>query len=495
MKRKLQLISVTALIFIFAVQAASVFAQDKNRRTKAWPDSLSSVTLEGTVIIDSTHQNLFFLDVDGDDSSDYNLAFGPDWYVPESGAVLPEAGDYVTIVGSINPHPVIRIVMVFEINGLVWREPVENWWRQKDNCDSLNVITVSGTAMVDTTYYYPKYFLDEDGDEVPDYALSFGPVWYEPESGATRPLDGDAVTIEGAVKDNLDLTRLVVLKINDLIWRDVQGPAPWGGKWIIRDTPGNSRLYCPTDSSSWIDVPSGAMQHGGQHGMTFPDSLYCEFYQVWKDSLPGRPDSVLAGWHFRFFNPDSGKYANMGKQFKFMKKLHMHFCFSQGDSSGACLPKSSLTSYSLKYWNDDAQSWMDVEETNFDGASQAVTLDADGIETYYAVFYSTEGTSNVENSDIAKPSQFTLEQNYPNPFNPTTTIGYQIEAQSLIKISVYNVLGQEVRTLVNEVKPAGSHQVAWDGRDNLGNALPSGVYFYRLHVDNQVQIRRMVLMK
>jgi len=154
-----------------------------------------------------------------------------------------------------------------------------------------------------------------------------------------------------------------------------------------------------------------------------------------------------------------------------------------------------MTGYALKYWNEDIQTWLNVEGTSFDGINHAMTLDPESIETYYAIFYSTESLTSVFTSDEAIPNQFSLKQNYPNPFNPTTTIGYQVEAQSLVRISVYNMLGQEVRTLVNVVKEAGPHQVTWDGHDNLGNVLPSGLYLYRLHVNNQIQTRRMVFMK
>jgi len=495
MKRQLQRISTVALAVVFLLQIADATAQDKNRRTKAWPDSLATVTLQGTVVIDSTHQNLIFLDVDNDAIADYNLAFGPDWYVPESGAVLPAAGDAVTIIGSLNPHPVIPVVIVFEINGLIWREPVENWWRQKDFCDSLTVINVSGTAMVDTTYYYPKYFLDVNGDETADYSLSFGPVWYAPESGATRPLDGDAITIDGAVKENLTLTRLIVLNINGLVWRELQGPAPWGGEWISRGNADNARLHCQSDSSSWLDVPAGAMQQSGQHAMRFPDSLYCEFYQVWRDSLPGKPDSALAGWHFRFFNPDSGQYHASSRQLQFMKKLHLHLEFCAGDSNGLCLPKTSAASFTLKYWNEAANSWMAVDGTTMDLVQQNASLESNSIETYYAVFYTTKGSTGILNSDVATPEAFSLSQNYPNPFNPTTTIGYQLNERSLVTLTVYNALGREVSTLVNEVKDAGSHQATWNSRDIKGNSLPSGIYFYRLSVNQHVQTRRMILMK
>jgi len=223
---------IVAGLFLFSAQFS---AMAQGNQQQAWPDSLVTITVEGTVLIDTTHQNIYFLDVDGDDVAEYKLAFGPDWYVPESGAVRPDEGDFVTVFGALHENATISMVIVFEINGLLWREPIENWWQHQDWCDSLEVITVTGTILVDTTYYYLHFYLDEDGDELPDYFLSFGPPWYEPESGATLPTEGDIVTIEGTVKNNDELVRLVVLKINDQLWRELYGPAPWTGGWIQKE--------------------------------------------------------------------------------------------------------------------------------------------------------------------------------------------------------------------------------------------------------------------
>jgi hypothetical protein len=88
------------------------------------------------------------------------------------------------------------------------------------------------------------------------------------------------------------------------------------------------------------------------------------------------------------------------------------------------------------------------------------------------------------------PKEFYLAQNYPNPFNPSTTISYQLPAQSHVTLKVYNVLGQEVATLVNEVKEPGSYEVMFDAK-----GLASGVYLYRLTAGSLTQTKRMVLLR
>jgi len=80
------------------------------------------------------------------------------------------------------------------------------------------------------------------------------------------------------------------------------------------------------------------------------------------------------------------------------------------------------------------------------------------------------------------PKEYSLAQNYPNPFNPSTTISYQIPSASRVVLRIYNILGQEVATLLDEERPAGSHVVRWNGQNSSGRAVSSGVYFYRVEV-------------
>jgi hypothetical protein len=93
------------------------------------------------------------------------------------------------------------------------------------------------------------------------------------------------------------------------------------------------------------------------------------------------------------------------------------------------------------------------------------------------------------------PTEFALIQNHPNPFNPSTMISYQLPKNTQVKLTIFNSLGQVVRTLVNSKLPAGNHQILWDARDNNGRAVVSGVYMYVLEADDFVQTQKMVLLK
>ena len=83
-----------------------------------------------------------------------------------------------------------------------------------------------------------------------------------------------------------------------------------------------------------------------------------------------------------------------------------------------------------------------------------------------------------------------MEQNYPNPFNPSTSIQFKIPENSFVTLKVYNVLGKEVATLLNEEKNAGSYEVTFNATE-----FSSGIYFYKIEADNFVETKKMILMK
>ena len=112
---------------------------------------------------------------------------------------------------------------------------------------------------------------------------------------------------------------------------------------------------------------------------------------------------------------------------------------------------------------------------------------------------------NVLSVEDGVPQTFSLYQNYPNPFsakggsasggNPTTTIRYDLQKTSSVILKVYNLLGQEIITLVNKVQSAGEQSVVWDGRNNLGHVSSSGIYIYRLQAGDEVQSRKMTFVR
>jgi hypothetical protein len=93
------------------------------------------------------------------------------------------------------------------------------------------------------------------------------------------------------------------------------------------------------------------------------------------------------------------------------------------------------------------------------------------------------------------PDGFLLSQNFPNPFNPSTTIRYALPRRATVRLTIYNLLGQQIRTLVDADMSAGQHTVEWDGIDGYGHAVATGLYFYRLEAGPNVETRKMLLLK
>jgi hypothetical protein len=108
-----------------------------------------------------------------------------------------------------------------------------------------------------------------------------------------------------------------------------------------------------------------------------------------------------------------------------------------------------------------------------------------------------DGTFKVFNSvsiEFEGVKEYSLEQNYPNPFNPSTVINYSVASAGPVKLTIYNMLGSEVVTLVNEYKEAGNHSVEFS-TEKLDNRIGSGVYFYTINAGSFTQTRKMVVLK
>jgi len=149
---------------------------------------------------------------------------------------------------------------------------------------------------------------------------------------------------------------------------------------------------------------------------------------------------------------------------------------------------STYTQFSLdiNYISEESPNWGNITITIIDTSESTSghigsTMLIDDLDIIV-------GVEDSEDNIIVE--EFTLEQNYPNPFNPITKIKYQIPELSFVSIKVYDVLGNEITTLVNEERPAGTYELTWNATN-----LPSGVYFYRLQAGFFVETKKMVLLR
>jgi hypothetical protein len=124
--------------------------------------------------------------------------------------------------------------------------------------------------------------------------------------------------------------------------------------------------------------------------------------------------------------------------------------------------------------------------------------DADGIAAYFDnIVVGTLPTTSVDLpwTSSSLPTDFHLQQNYPNPFNPETRIAYNVTESDLVSLVVFDQLGRTVKTLVSEKRPVGVYTITWNGKDDHGYALPSGVYFYSFRSGSIAETRKMILLK
>ena len=130
-----------------------------------------------------------------------------------------------------------------------------------------------------------------------------------------------------------------------------------------------------------------------------------------------------------------------------------------------------------------------------DSGDPGSPLDPDGTRADMGALYYDQSSVGIGVKQTGIPFKFILFPAYPNPFNPSTIIPFQLPQQVNVKLEIFNTLGQRVCTLINSQFEAGYHEVVWNGSDDSGVQMPSGVYLYRIKTQNFLQFRKVLLMK
>jgi hypothetical protein len=155
----------------------------------------------------------------------------------------------------------------------------------------------------------------------------------------------------------------------------------------------------------------------------------------------------------------------------------------QFNSCSGCDPLMNT----LADFDNDGIIELIIEEVNFYSPNNIV---------YKHYIYSTGvPVSSVEEPGNFKSSEFKLHNNFPNPFNPLTTIRYSISSPEKVSIKIYDISGQLVQEINEEHNQAGEYEVIWDGRNNFGEIVSSGAYFYQIVADNYVEAKKMILLR
>jgi len=156
----------------------------------------------------------------------------------------------------------------------------------------------------------------------------------------------------------------------------------------------------------------------------------------------------------------------------------------------------------VKYSSTGNEEWASHYGTDYPRFPYGIRVDKTGnvyvggntmisrSTSFYTTIKYVQTPTAVEERSTSVPSNFSLEQNYPNPFNPTTTISYQLPISSKVTLRIYDLLGREVATLVNQEESAGWKEVEWDA-----SSIASGIYFYKLQANNFIETKKMLIIK
>ncbi len=271
-------------------------------------------------------------------------------------------------------------------------------------------------------------------------------------------------------------------------------------------------MAMPVFSQDAGEVDSMFLQASVTPDLVAGDSLLALDLYLWNDANDLAGVSAGFTWDFPGLKLDSAALTTTGAtafnyplQFYYYKNsldssnAYRLFQLSATRLSGDGLPQSSVAKHvATFYFHVEAMTYqtdaITFDTIQFGGTYfQFTPLPGSAYFVAYRELAPIMDASDVDPSNNNLPKEFALNQNYPNPFNPATTVEYAVPIASHIDVSVFNVLGQKVTTLVNEDKAAGIYDVQWDTQKS--NAA-SGIYFYRLTADDKVlDTKKMMLLK
>ena len=210
--------------------------------------------------------------------------------------------------------------------------------------------------------------------------------------------------------------------------------------------------------------------------MVITDNLnnYDHYYQI-----PTNNDStiILSGGFLLLWADEESEQGVLHVEFKLNTRV--------GGEIGLFMPDSTTVVDNITY---GSQSDDDVAYGRYPDSSAT-----------WQLMDPTPGATNTQelslNDNIVIPSQYTLHQNYPNPFNPITTLRYDLPENSLVNITIYDMLGRQVKTLINQTQGAGYKSAIWDATDEYGKPVSAGIYLYQIQAGKYNSTKKMVLLK
>jgi hypothetical protein len=325
----------------------------------------------------------------------------------------------------------------------------------------------------DTSTYVYSYVIRNSGLSIKDVQYTWG------YSVDNSPFMGYVATLEGVVMtDTLDWINNYYIQAKDSAWYGIwvydNAHKPNKGDWVsvtgtVQENYNVTRLGYVTDLTvvtpnygafDPIQVTTGEITTGGANAEAYESVLIKVVNVTVTNPFPDAP---------------SGNYGE----------------FTVDDGSGGVRVDDAFSAFdgnldSTFYLDDTIEELIGEHYFSFSNY-KILPRNYTDIVNHVAIEDPGDGMNLAKN--------YALQQNYPNPFNPTTTINFNVPQTTTLRLSVYNLLGQRIRVLLDGVVQAGNRQVVWDGRNEAGNMMGSGIYFYRLEGNGVNMTKKMILMK
>jgi hypothetical protein len=204
---------------------------------------------------------------------------------------------------------------------------------------------------------------------------------------------------------------------------------------------------------------------------------------------------------FEYWDEDEGCWIYSGRaEFTYTSFGSMLSGFGESwDKQNSCW----VNSWRFQYEYDQRENLVHAVSENWIDSTWQV-IEGSVVFSHFGYFYCFTGldvrifyssTTDVEGAPTHVPERLVLKQNYPNPFNSTTVISYTLDRPQTVTLTIYDLQGRKIRTLVNKKQPAGMHAILWDGNNEQGKAVGTGWYWYRIRTGSNSAVRKMLLIK
>jgi hypothetical protein len=235
-----------------------------------------------------------------------------------------------------------------------------------------------------------------------------------------------------------------------------------------------------------VYFPEGSLKEDIRIHMQIP-----QFFNDEPDSLEFGENGVVSGVNFQVYVDDT-----LQEPYYFETPIIAGLVYKRGLLRNLNIDPQTLGLYFMVQNGDSLEfDSTGIEYTTLDLTRNRIFSTVAHFSTL-AVKGKEGSLVNVDDKpELSTPNGYKLSQNYPNPFNPSTRISYYLPEKGKVKLTVYNILGKEVKTLVNKVKQKGKYTVTWDGTNSKGNKVSAGVYLYQLRSKDFIRAKKMILVK